>query len=213
MIEVKEAYPLKWPGSWPRVRPQDRKTMGTWKGNANKYREALEKELNRMEAPSFVVSCNVQVSVRGSMTQGIEPLDPGVAVYFSRKEKEDFSWQDALEIHDPAPSEQQVQEAFKRLASLYHPDKIGGDRELFLAATKHRDNALRWIHRKTNQQYGYVIACDQFKEVRLNLAAIVQTIKSIRNIERCGTSSLMEKAWEGFGALPAYTGATTESGA
>jgi hypothetical protein len=207
MVEVKEAYPLKWPASWPRVRLQDRKPQGAWKGTANKYREALEKELTRMGCPSFVVSCNVQVSARGSMTIGVEPLDPGVAVYFSRKEKEDFAWQDALGIHDPAPTEVQVQESFKRLATLYHPDKIGGDRELFLAATKHRDTALRWIRRETNKHFGHVIACDQFKEVRLNLYAIVLTIKAMRQIERCGTSSVIEKAWEGFGALPAYAGA------
>jgi hypothetical protein len=43
---------------------------------------------------------------------------------------------------------------------------------------KHRDNALRWINRKTDQNFDYVIACDQFKEVRLNMAAIVMTIKA-----------------------------------
>lgn len=209
MVEIKDEYPLTWPQSWPRARPQDRKAHGAWKGTATKYRELLQKELTRMECPSFAISCNVQASARGALTIGIEPLDPGVAVYFSRKEKEDFKWQDALNIHDPAPTEQQIQEAFKRLAALYHPDKIGGDRELFLAATKHRDNAIRWVRRKTNQQFGYVIACDTFNAVRLNLCAIVLTLKAIRQMERCGTSSMMEKAFEGFSALPAYHGAET----
>jgi hypothetical protein len=69
---------------------------------------------------------------------------------------------------------------------------------------RHRDNALRWITRKTNQKFDYVIACDQFKEVRLNMAAIVMTIKAIRQIERCGTSSLLERAFKGFSALPEH---------
>lgn len=196
-----ESFPLHWPQGWPRVRPQDRRHMAAWKRTANQYREALTKELDRMESPSFVISCNVPVTLRGSMTPGVEPLDVGVAVYFSRKFKEDFSWQDGLGIHDPAPTEEQVQDAFRRLAQMYHPDKPGGDIGLFQSVVKHRDNALRWIGRKQNQNFDYVIACDQFREVRLNMAAIVMTIKAIRQIERCGTSSLMERAFKGFSAI------------
>lgn len=201
--EKKEAFPLSWPEDWQRTRPQDRRPMGSWKRTANQYREALATELTRMESPLAVISSNVPLNVRGTMTPGIEPLDVGVAVYFSRKMKEDFSWQDALGIHDPAPTEQQIQDAFRRLAQLYHPDR-GGDVAMFQAVTKHRDNALRWVNRQTHQAFDYVIACDQFKEVRLNMAAIVQTIKAIRQIERCGTSSLLERAFRGFSALPEY---------
>lgn len=177
--------------------------MSAWKRTATQYRDALQKELTRMQSPSFLISSNVPITQRGSMTPGIEPLDVGVAVYFSRVIKEDFSWQDALSIHDPAPTERQVLESYRRLAQLYHPDR-GGDVAMFQAATRHRDNALRWINRKTNQNFDYVIACDQFKEVRLNMAAIVMTIKAIRQIERCGTSSLLERAFRGFSALPAH---------
>ena len=201
--EKKESYPLSWPTDWPRVRPQDRRPMASWKRTANQYRDALATELERMGSPSAVISSNVPLSLRGTMTPGAEPLDVGVAVYFSRRLKEDFSWQEVLGLHDPAPTEQQVQDAFRRLATVYHPDK-GGDIAMFQAVAKARDNALRWVTRKTNQQFDYVIACDQFKEVRLNMAAIVLTIKAIRQIERCGTSSLLERAFRGFSALPAH---------
>jgi hypothetical protein len=119
---LKEAYPLSWPSGWPRTRPQDQKPMGTWKRTANQYREGLMTELERMGSPSFVISSNVPVSSRGSMVPGIEPRDVGVAVYFSRALKEDFSWQNALGITDPYPTEDQVNDAFKRLAKQYHPD-------------------------------------------------------------------------------------------
>jgi hypothetical protein len=205
--EKKEAYPLSWPEDWPRTRPQDRRPMSSWKRTANQYRDALVTELTRMQSPSAVISSNVPLNLRGGLeSRGVEPLDPGVAVYFSRKVKEDFSWQDALNIHEPAPTVEQVNDAYRRLAALHHPDR-GGDVAMFQSVTKHRDNALNWINRKTNQNFDYVIACDQFKEVRLNMAAIVMTIKAIRQIERCGTSSLLERAFKGFSALTEYAGA------
>jgi hypothetical protein len=178
--------------------------MSAWKRTANQYREALVTELTRMKSPSAVISSNVPLNLRGGLeSKGVEPLDVGVAVYFSRPAKEDFSWQDALGIHDPAPTEEQVQSAYRKLAGQYHPDR-GGDAAMFASVTKHRDNALRWINQRTSQRFDYVIACDQFREVRLNMAAIVLTIRAIRQIERCGTSSLLERAFKGFSALPAY---------
>jgi hypothetical protein len=69
------------------------------------------------------------------MTPGVEPRDVGVAVYFSRKVKEDFSWQDVLGIRDPvAATEQQVQDAFKRLARSITPIR-GGDIAMFQKVT------------------------------------------------------------------------------
>lgn len=181
--------------------------MGSWKRTANQYREALMTELERMGAPSFVISSNVPISARGSMVPGIEPRDVGVAVYFSRKLKEDFSWQDALGITDPYPTEDQVNDAFRRLAKQYHPDTQGGDLAMFQAATKHRDNALRWLRQKTNQSFDYVIANDQFREVRLNMAAIVMSLKALRQLDRCGSTGLLERAFRGFSALTENAGA------
>jgi hypothetical protein len=198
--ELKERYPLSWPEGWPRTRPQDRKPQAAWKKTANQYRDALEKELTRMESPSFVISSNVPLTQRGAMTPGIEPLDVGVALYFTRKVKEDFSWQDALDIHDPAPTEAQIDAAYRRLSLIYHPDK-GGDIQMFQALNVHRKNALNWVNRKTNQNFDYVLACDQFNAVRLNMEAICLTLKAIRQIERCGTSSLLERAFKGFAAI------------
>lgn len=178
--------------------------MQQWKRTANQYREALITEMERMKAPSFVISSNVPLSARGAMTPGVEPRDVGVAVYFSRQLKEDFSWQDALDITDPYPTEDQVNSAFKRLAARYHPDLPGGDIAMFQAAAKHRDNALRWLRQKAQQSFDFVLACDQFREVRWNMCAIGLTIKAIRQIERCGTTSLLERAFKGFAALPAH---------
>lgn len=196
-----EAYPLAWPDGWPRVRPQDRKRQSSWKRTANAYRQQLETELKRMGTLVSVVSSNVPVTQRGSLMEGrVEPADVGVAVYFSRLTKPDFGWQDALNIHVPAPTEDEVNDAFRRLSRVHHPD-AGGDISMFQSLVKHRDAALRWVRRKQGQTFDYVIACDQFEEVRWNLAAITQTLRAIRQIERCGTSSLLERAFKGFQAI------------
>jgi hypothetical protein len=208
--ERKEVFPLSWPEDEPRTRPQDRETRTAWKRTATQYRDGLQDELTRMGAESFVISSNVQVSDRGSMVKGIEPLDVGVAVYFSLKVKEDFAWQDVFNVHDPAPTEEQINAAYRPLAAKYHPDnRTTGDKEMFLTVEKHRQNALRWINRKTNQDFSHVIACDAFKEVRLNMAAIVGTIQAIRKIERCGTSRMLERAFKGFAAITENASATT----
>lgn len=206
MIETKEAFPLSWPADWPRTRPQDQRAMATWKKNANFYRGELEKELGRMDAVASVISSNVPINLRGAMTTGIEPRDVGVAVYFSRKVKEDFAWTDILGIRDAvAATESQVQDAFKRLAQLYHPDR-GGDLAMFQKAAKARDNAMNWINRKSDQNFQFVMPNDQFREVRLNMAAIVMSLKALRQLDRCGSTGLLERAFKGFSALPANAG-------
>jgi hypothetical protein len=197
-----EAYPLTWPEDQVRTRIQDRKIMTAWKKGTREYRELLIRELERMGVSSLVLSTNVPLNLRGDLTVGIEPRDPGVAVYFTRKVKEDYSWQDILGIHDPAPSVEQIESAYKRLAVKYHPD-VGGDKEMFVTVLEAKEKAVAWVKMQESKEHNYVIACDAFKEVRLNICAIRLTIAALRQIDRCGASSLLERAWKGFAALPA----------
>jgi hypothetical protein len=197
---TKEAFPLAWPDGWVRTRPQDRKQIKMWKKSPNFYRDALGKEMERMNALNFIVSSNVPENARGALS-GPEPLDPGVSVWWSVLGEEDFGWQDVLDIHEPVPTEARIMDAYRARVRIHHPD-VGGDEQMFLALTKARDNAMRYINRKTDQSFSFVIACDAFKTVANNMAAIVGTIQAIRKIERCGTSALLERAFKGFSALP-----------
>jgi hypothetical protein len=209
MSEKKEAYPLSWPQDWPRTRPQDQKAMASWKRSLNDYRDELAKELDRSKVINAVISCSIPMNMRGQLaSKGVEPRDVGVAIYFSRPLKEDFRWQDALNVHSPAPSVDEIAAAYRKLAARYHPDNPGGDREMFLALTKHRDNAIAWATQDSRPP-DHVIACDLFKEVRLNLAAIAFTLKALRQIDRCGTSALLERSFKGFMALAAEAGPST----
>lgn len=205
MSEKKEAFPLSWPEDWPRTRPQDQKAMASWKRTLNDYRDELAKELDRSKALNPIITCSIPLNLRGQLTtKGVEPRDVGVAIYFSRPLKEDFRWQDALGIHSPAPDVEEINAAYRRLVAHHHPDK-GGDIEMFRALTQHRDNAMAWATRTTRPPE-HVIACDLFREVRLNMAAISFTLKALRQIDRCGTSALLERSFKGFMALAADAG-------
>jgi hypothetical protein len=133
--------------------------------------------------------------------------DPSVTVWFSRSKADDFSWQSALGISNPAPSMDEINTAFRKLATKHHPDNIargsGGDLEIFHALSKHKDKAVAFVNRTSGLANEFVIACDKFEEARWNLAAIAHTIRSFRQMERDGTSRILEQAMEGFKpALP-----------
>ncbi len=189
-----EKYPLLWPTGWPRTRPQDRESRAAWKRTEHQTIEALELELKRFGVISATLTRKDPSDFRG-------PSDPSVAVHFSRKHEDDFSWQDALGIYDPAPTLDAIDAAYRKLAAQHHPDR-GGDVEMFRALTTHRKNALAYVNRLIGQAHDHVIACDKFKESRWNINAIRLTIHSLRQIERDGTSALLEQAMKGFAALP-----------
>lgn len=205
---MKEAYPLSWPEGWIRTRIQDRKSQAAWKKSANESRDALIKELERMGVESMLISTNIPTKFTGALQVTQEPRDPGVAVYFSRKLKEDYSWQDILGINDPAPSLDMIDRAYREKARLHHPDS-GGDLETFKMITAARDRAKAWVNMRENQEHQYVIPCDTFKEVRWNINAIRMTISYIRGLERCGTSGLIERAFKGFEAITEKASAQT----
>lgn len=48
-----------------------------------------------------------------------------------------------------------------------------------------------------------VIACDAWKTVRENLAALKNTVSALRGIDRWGASQILDRIFRGFSALPA----------
>lgn len=49
-------------------------------------------------------------------------------------------------------------------------------------------------------------ACDRWQAVEDNMWAIALTLSAMRQIERCGVGELLDRAFEGFAALPAPRG-------
>jgi hypothetical protein len=214
---VKEAFPLSWPDGWVRTRASHRRGNNNWKKTFGVYRDEMISEIDRLKATSLVVSTNVPLTIRGLPREGFNPPDPGVAVYFGRRQREDRTWFDVLEISnvpevaptDPAYCERVIgiiDSQFRKLSKKYHPDATGDIRDLplFQALVHARDVGKDFYNGIRRADHEYVLACDLFTEVRLNMHAIGLTVEAMRQIERCGASSMLERAFRGFmAALPA----------
>ena len=211
---MKEAYPLAWPDGWVRTRPNHRRGNNNWKKTFGVYRDHLIDEVERLKATTLVISTNIPLTLKGLPREGFNPPDPGVAVYFGRKQREDRTWYDVLQISnvpetaplDPATCARvltMIDEQFRKLSKKYHPD-VGGDLVLFQQLVKARDTGKDFYNHVRRADHDYVLACDLFHEVRLNMHAIALTVEAMRQIERCGASSMLERAFRGFmAALPA----------
>ena len=79
-----QRYPLHWPSDQPRTRVR---REGNFKVTFGQARDELQQELDRHKATKVVLSTNIELNLSGLPRSGIEPADPGVAVYFERKGK------------------------------------------------------------------------------------------------------------------------------
>lgn len=206
-----EPYPLTWPEGWPRTLLRDRQGRKAWKDTLLQSAEKLRKELQKTKVLSFVITCNIPPSGK-NFAEVPAPGDAGVAVWFSRQRKDDYSWQETLHLNTPSPSENDVRDAFKRLAAQYHPDNPRtGDINIYMRYDEARKRALDFIARKNGANYQRVIAIDTFEEVRWNMRAVQMALSYMRGLENCGAPALLERAFEGFAAISERSSATTSS--
>jgi hypothetical protein len=190
--EGKSESPLRWPSGWPRTRIQDRKPQSQWKKPLHVYQQLLIAELGRLKATSYLITTN-----SGSDGQ----RDPGASVFFSLKPLDIYGWQEALGFIGEIPTIQQIDHAYLERAKKVHPDGPTPDVELFRKLTLHRDNAKSWVRGEHLQEHDKVMACDAFNDVRLNLNAVRLTLAAMRQIERCGASVMLERAFRGFNKM------------
>lgn len=198
-IDVKEQFPLKWPEGWQRTRLQDRKLMTAWKWTYAEAASRMLRELSRMGATSCLITRN---------ESRVE--DSGVAVYFSLKATDRYGWQEALGFIGEVPTVDQINRHYREKAVRVHPDGPTPNRVEFDVLTKHRDDAVAWARGEQRVEHDKVFAVDAFKEQRLNVNAIRLTIAAIRQIERCGSPVMMERAWRGFSKQIAAVASSTE---
>jgi hypothetical protein len=185
---VMDQSPLKWAEGWERVPIGDRKEMKAWKKPFSYYRDALVAQLERLGADEVVISFNTGDDAR---------RDPGVTVYFSKPVVEDFSWQLALGIDNPAPTIAEIDDAYRKKAMLNHPDR-GGDVEIFKRLGQHREKAKAWVQNRSRNAHEYGLPCDRFKEPRWNLNALRLGIAALRRLEEYGLPGMLERTFRGF---------------
>lgn len=178
--------PLRWPEGQPRTHIQDRQRKSAWKRTRDKYLTALELELRRSGATDWLI------------THSDSALDPGVAVYFSRRPQNQFAWQEALGMIGQVPTVDEINAAYRKLVRPIHPDGAKPDVEMFRALTAHRDRAVDWALGRHRTDHEYVIAIDVFDESRLNINAVRVVLYSLRRIEDCGSPLMLERAFRGF---------------
>lgn len=191
---MKESYPLIWPDDWPRTLLRDREDRKRWGKTELQAIKALEKELLLFGAETYVLT-------RRDPNEIISAPDPSVSVLLTRKQEEDFQWQQVLDITSPTPTRQEIETAFKRKAAKYHPEGLNADLETYIAFNRHKQNALAYIDRLSGKgKFNYILPCDKFSQVRWNVIALANTIHSFRQMERDGTSRLLQRAMSGFAA-------------
>jgi hypothetical protein len=184
-IEVVEETKLKWPDGAERTRIKERVGQGRWREGWGDTRKRLVVELERLGATSLLITRHEN-----------EMLDSGVAVWFSRV-KQDFSWQQGLGLDTPAPTIDQIEEAFKTKAMKAHPDR-GGDPALFKQMCDWRLAAKAWVTGTHNHAHEYVMAIDQYNEARLNLKALQMAFFYIRRLEDVGHPAILAQALGAF---------------
>jgi len=201
-VEVADTTPLKWPEGYGRTLIDDRQDRAAWKKQYSIYRDAVVSELELLGASAITITRNPPTEER---------VDPGVAVWFSRRRTQDTSWQLQLQIDKPNPTRQEIDSAFKRLAAKHHPDSVGGgsggDVRIYMKLEAAKRQAHAWIRGEGALDLDSCIPCDDYVEARQNLAAIKLILSHIRALERLGSPFIMERVMErSFRAsLPAPT--------
>lgn len=200
-MEYQEVSPLKWPEGYSRTLIGDRRSQGSWKKPWSVYVKGVSEELRRFGAAAVQITRNPSSDER---------YDPGVAVWFSLKQTQDFSWQKGLEIDNPKPSVEEIDRQYKRLSAKHHPDSVangsGGDTKLFIQFGEWRKMAKAWVRGESAFSLTQCLPCDDFIEQRQNLAAIKLILTHFRALERLGNKFIVERIMERSfnAALPAH---------
>jgi hypothetical protein len=187
-IRVEEKHPVQWDKKARRTLIADREPKRVWKKQLAEYRAGLVDQLRKLGATEILLTYNEGDQAR---------IDPGVAVYFSKAREEDYSWQSALGIDNPAPTLAEIDEAYRRKAMQYHPDREGGDVNMYVLMGQHRDRAKAWV-KNVSGNHQFVVALDLYTEPRWNMNAIKLAIAALRKLEELGLPGMLEASLQGF---------------
>jgi hypothetical protein len=187
-IRVEEKHPVQWSKRSRRTLIAEREPKRVWKKPLSAYRDGLVDQLRKLGAMEVLITYNEGDQAR---------IDPGVAVYFSKARDEDYSWQQALGIDSPAPTLAEIDDAYRKKAMQYHPDREGGDVNQYVLMGQHRDRAKAWI-KDVKGEHQFVLALDRYTEVRWNVNGLRLALMALRKLEELGLPTILEAALQGF---------------
>jgi hypothetical protein len=186
-VRVEEKHPVQWDKKAHRTLIAEREPKRVWKKTLAEYRTGLVDQLRKLGATEILLTYNEGDQAR---------IDPGVAVYFSKAREEDYSWQSALGIDNPAPTVAEIDEAYRRKALQYHPDR-GGDVNMYILMGQHRDRAKAWIKNEKGQ-FQFVMALDHYTEPKWNINGLKLAVAALRKLEELGLPGMLEASLQGF---------------
>lgn len=186
-IRVEEKHPVQWDKKARRTLIADREPKRIWKKTLAQYRDGLIDQLRKLGAAEILLTYNEGDAAR---------IDPGVAVYFSKTREEDYSWQTELGIDNPAPTLAEIDEAYRRKAMQYHPDR-GGDVNKYVLMGQHRDRAKAWVKNEKGQ-FQFVMALDHYSDPRWNINGLKLAVAALRKLEELGLPGMLEASLQGF---------------
>jgi hypothetical protein len=187
-LRVDEKHPVQWDKKARRTLIAEREPKRIWKKALALYRDGLVDQLRKLGAAEILLTYNEGDAAR---------IDPGVAVYFSKHREEDYSWQSALGIDNPAPTLAEIDAAYRDKAMKYHPDRAGGDVNQYVLMGQHRDRAKAWIKNEKGQ-FQFVMALDHYTEPRWNINGLKLAVAALRKLEELGLPGMLEASLQGF---------------
>ena len=193
---------LRWPDGWPRTLIEHRESRSAWKKPVMEYQKAITKELIAMTVTAASITFNPPSS-----------RDPGVAVWYSLESADDVSWQIGLQIDNPAPTLDEIDAAYKRLAMKHHPDR-NPDRpdaiEMFKKIGAFRESARAYILGTAAPKLENCIPMDRFVEIKQNLAGVRLFLSYVRGMERLGGPAVVKRIMERTFRTALTAGASSE---
>ena len=103
-----------------------------------------------------------------------------------------------VQVRDRVLSQLRMLGGANRVITSNLPVRLDGLPYAYAAEPADRGVAVYWVEAGRER----VIACDRWRNVRDNLHAIELSLDALRGLARWGTSSIVERAFAGFAALP-----------
>ena len=193
-MKVEEQNPLKWPENFGRTLIEERVNQKAWKKQLSVYSKAVAHQLELLGANVVLITYNERAQDADK--------DRGVAVWYSRQQSKDTSWQRVLHLDNPNPTREDIDRAFKRrvMEERCHPDLIaggsGGDAKTYIRRNEAWRNGKAYLEGDNPYDLKNCLPMDRYVDVRQNMAGAKLYLEHLRAMYRLGNPFVVEGMME-----------------